>query len=38
MDCLLVDLIKIDNHTAFEIRLLTEQHIGETERVVVHRF
>ena len=31
LDRLVVDLIKIDNHAAFQIRLLTKRHVYETE-------
>ena len=38
MDCLVVNLIKIDDHPAFEIRLLTKRHVHKTEGVIVHGF
>jgi hypothetical protein len=31
LDRLVVDLVKIDDHAAFEIRLLTERHVHKTE-------
>src|SRR5438067_1715995 len=35
-DRLVVDLIEIDDHTAFQIRLLTKRHVHETEGLKVH--
>ena len=38
LDRLVVNLIEVDEHSAFEIRLLTKRHVHKTERVVVHGF
>src|SRR5438067_6736173 len=37
-DRLVVDLIKINHYTAFEICLLAKWHVHKTEGAVVHRF
>src|SRR5215510_1943744 len=36
-DRLVVDLIEIDEHAAFEIRLLPKGHVHKTESAIVHK-
>ena len=37
-DRLVVDLIKVNDHAAFEIRHLPKRHVHKTEDAVVHGF